>query len=218
MSSGTRSSSRHARGLRRARRLRPRRGRAPPVRRARPTRERRQVLAAIGPFWDGNEVWLLAAGGALFVAFPRVLASGLSGFYFAIFLVLWMLDPARHRDRVPQPRRDPAVARRPGTSSSRRRARCCRCSSAPRSATSCAGVPLDDDGWFALRALHRLLARRAPRRHPRLVHRARRRLRAGGARRPRRRFLAWKTDGPVQERSRRRRARLASRSPCSGRL
>jgi cytochrome d ubiquinol oxidase subunit II len=53
--------------------------------------ERRQVLAAIGPFWDGNEVWLLAAGGALFVGFPRVLASGISGFYFAIFLVLWCL-------------------------------------------------------------------------------------------------------------------------------
>jgi cytochrome d ubiquinol oxidase subunit II len=58
---------------------------------ARSDRERRQVLAAVGPFWDGNEVWLLATGGALFVAFPRVLASGLSGFYFAIFLVLWVL-------------------------------------------------------------------------------------------------------------------------------
>jgi cytochrome bd ubiquinol oxidase subunit II len=58
---------------------------------ARSDQERRQVLAAIGPFWDGNEVWLLATGGALFVAFPWVLASGLSGFYFAIFLVLWVL-------------------------------------------------------------------------------------------------------------------------------
>jgi cytochrome bd ubiquinol oxidase subunit II len=58
---------------------------------ARTDAERRQVLAAIGPYWDGNEVWLLAAGGALFVAFPRVLASGVSGFYFAIFLVLWCL-------------------------------------------------------------------------------------------------------------------------------
>ena len=58
---------------------------------ARSDQERRQVLAAIGPFWDGNEVWLLATGGALFVAFPSVLASGLSGFYFAIFLVLWTL-------------------------------------------------------------------------------------------------------------------------------
>ena len=58
---------------------------------ARTDAERRQVLAAIGPFWDGNEVWLLALGGVLFVAFPHVLASGLSGFYFAIFLVLWSL-------------------------------------------------------------------------------------------------------------------------------
>ena len=58
---------------------------------ARTDRERRQVLAAIGPFWDGNEVWLLVAGGVLFLAFPKALASGLSGFYFAIMLVLWVL-------------------------------------------------------------------------------------------------------------------------------
>lgn len=58
---------------------------------ARTDTERRQVLAAIGPYWDASEVWLLAAGGAMFVAFPRVLASGLSGFYLAIFLVVWSL-------------------------------------------------------------------------------------------------------------------------------
>lgn len=58
---------------------------------ARNDRERRQVLSAIGPFWDGNEVWLLAGGGVLFLAFPKVLASGLSGFYLAIMLVLWVL-------------------------------------------------------------------------------------------------------------------------------
>ncbi len=58
---------------------------------ARSDGERRQVLAAIGPFWDGNEVWLLAAGGVLFLAFPKVLASGLSGFYLAIFLLIWVL-------------------------------------------------------------------------------------------------------------------------------
>jgi cytochrome d ubiquinol oxidase subunit II len=58
---------------------------------ARTDAERRRVLAAIGPFWDGNEVWLLAAGGALFMAFPAVLSAGLSGFYFAIFLVIWCL-------------------------------------------------------------------------------------------------------------------------------
>ncbi|MFN8589692.1 MAG: cytochrome d ubiquinol oxidase subunit II [Candidatus Eisenbacteria bacterium] len=58
---------------------------------ARSDDERRRVIAAIGPFWDGNEVWLLAAGGALFMSFPAVLAAGLSGFYFAIFLVIWCL-------------------------------------------------------------------------------------------------------------------------------
>jgi cytochrome d ubiquinol oxidase subunit II len=58
---------------------------------ARNDRERRTVLAAIGPYWDANEVWLLASGGALFVAFPRALAAGLSGFYLAIFMVLWCL-------------------------------------------------------------------------------------------------------------------------------
>ncbi len=58
---------------------------------ARTDRERRQVLAAIGPFWDGNEVWLLAGGGVLFLAFPKVLAAGLSGFYLAIMFVLWVL-------------------------------------------------------------------------------------------------------------------------------
>ncbi len=53
--------------------------------------ERRQVLAAIGPLWDGNEVWLLASGGALFLSFPKVLASGFSGFYLAMCLVVWSL-------------------------------------------------------------------------------------------------------------------------------
>jgi cytochrome d ubiquinol oxidase subunit II len=58
---------------------------------ARTDSERREVLGAIGPFWDGNEVWLLAGGGALFVAFPGVLAAGFSGLYLAMFLVLWTL-------------------------------------------------------------------------------------------------------------------------------
>lgn len=58
---------------------------------AKTDRERRQVLAAIGPYWDGNEVWLLAGGGALFLAFPKVFAAGFSGLYLAIFLVIWTL-------------------------------------------------------------------------------------------------------------------------------
>jgi cytochrome d ubiquinol oxidase subunit II len=53
--------------------------------------ERAQVIDAIGPVWNGNEVWLLAAGGAMVVAFPTVYASGFSGFYLALMLVLWLL-------------------------------------------------------------------------------------------------------------------------------
>ncbi len=58
---------------------------------ARTDAERRQVLAAVGPFWDGNEVWLLVGGGSLFLAFPKVLAAGFSGFYLALFMVVWTL-------------------------------------------------------------------------------------------------------------------------------
>jgi len=53
--------------------------------------ERRAVLASIGPVWDGNEVWLLAAGGTLYFAFPSLYASGFSGFYLALMIVLWLL-------------------------------------------------------------------------------------------------------------------------------
>ncbi|MGV9610544.1 cytochrome d ubiquinol oxidase subunit II [Nocardia xishanensis] len=49
---------------------------------------RRVVLNTIGPVWDGNEVWLLTAGGAMFAAFPEWYASLFSGFYFALLLVL----------------------------------------------------------------------------------------------------------------------------------
>ncbi len=53
--------------------------------------ERAQILKAIGPVWDGNEVWLIAAGGALFFAFPRLYASSFSGFYLPLMIVLWLL-------------------------------------------------------------------------------------------------------------------------------
>src|SRR4051812_4305210 len=58
---------------------------------ARTDEERRTVLAAIGPVWDGNEVWLIASGGVLFFAFPRAYASALSGLYLPLMLVLWTL-------------------------------------------------------------------------------------------------------------------------------
>src|SRR6185369_620560 len=53
--------------------------------------ERRMVLRAIGPVWDGNEVWLLAAGGTLYFAFPLLYASSFSGFYLPLMMVLWLL-------------------------------------------------------------------------------------------------------------------------------
>jgi cytochrome d ubiquinol oxidase subunit II len=53
--------------------------------------DRRTVLRAIGPVWDGNEVWLLAAGGTLYFAFPLLYASSFSGFYLPLIIVLWLL-------------------------------------------------------------------------------------------------------------------------------
>jgi cytochrome bd ubiquinol oxidase subunit II len=163
--------------------------------------ERRVAINSIGPFWDGNEVWLLATGGVLFVAFPPVLAAGLSGFYFAIILVLWMLIlrgiSIEFRSHVEHPLWRAAW-------------------DFVFSAASLVlpvlfgaalgnlvrGLPLGADGWFSLElftdftaqppvgildwytVLSGVFALLAIAGH-------------GGA------FLAWKTDGPVQERSRR---------------
>lgn len=53
--------------------------------------ERQLMIRTIGPVWDGNEVWLLAGGGTLFFAFPLLYASGFSGFYLPLMMVLWLL-------------------------------------------------------------------------------------------------------------------------------
>lgn len=53
--------------------------------------ERRLVLAAIGPIWDGNEVWLIGSGGVLVFAFPHAYAAAFSGFYLPLMIVLWLL-------------------------------------------------------------------------------------------------------------------------------
>ena len=58
---------------------------------ARDDTERRTILRAIGPVWDGNEVWLIAAGGTLFFTFPLLYAASFSGFYLPLFIVLWLL-------------------------------------------------------------------------------------------------------------------------------
>jgi cytochrome d ubiquinol oxidase subunit II len=58
---------------------------------ARSDEDRRAVLGSIGPVWDGNEVWLLAGGGTLYFAFPALYASGFSGFYLPLMIILWLL-------------------------------------------------------------------------------------------------------------------------------
>jgi cytochrome d ubiquinol oxidase subunit II len=56
---------------------------------ARTDRERREVIAAIGPLWSWHEVWLVAAGGTFVLAFPAAMAAAFSGFYLALWMVLW---------------------------------------------------------------------------------------------------------------------------------
>src|SRR5262245_54775012 len=168
--------------------------------------ERRQVLAAIGPYWDGNEVWLLASGGMLLVAFPKVLAAGLSGFYLAIFLLLWTLIlrgiSIEFRSHVEAPLWrtfwDTAF---------------CGASALLSILFGAAlgnilrGVPLGQDGWFSL-ALFTDFSAKSPVGildwYTVLVAVfAYAALSAHGAT-----FLTWKTDGPVHDRARAAGARL----------
>ena len=58
---------------------------------ARNEEEREEATAAIGPVWNGNEVWLIAGGGVLFLAFPTAYAAAFSGLYFGLIIVLWLL-------------------------------------------------------------------------------------------------------------------------------
>jgi cytochrome d ubiquinol oxidase subunit II len=168
---------------------------------ARSDAERRQVLAAIGPLWDGNEVWLLAAGGALFVGFPRVLSSGISGFYFAIFLVLWCLIlrgvSIELRSHVAD-----TIWRKSWDTVFAVGSTLLPVFFGAALGNLIRGVPLDSDGWFELTlftdftpalpvgildwytVLVGVFALAVLAAH-------------GGA------YLSWKTDGPVRERSRR---------------
>src|ERR1035437_2256015 len=58
---------------------------------ARTPEERATAIDAIGPVWNGNEVWLLAAGGAMVAAFPHLYAAAFSGFSLPLMIVLWLL-------------------------------------------------------------------------------------------------------------------------------
>ncbi|WP_196885481.1 cytochrome d ubiquinol oxidase subunit II [Aureivirga sp. CE67] len=58
---------------------------------AKKEKDKKILKNAIGPFWDANEVWLIASGGVLFFAFPLVYASSFSGFYLPLIMILWLL-------------------------------------------------------------------------------------------------------------------------------
>ena len=70
------------------------------------------MFESIGPVWDGNEVWLVVAGGATFAAFPAWYATMFSGFYLALLLVLVLLIVQRRLVRVAREERGPALASR----------------------------------------------------------------------------------------------------------
>ena len=97
--------------------------------------DRRVMINTIGPVWDGNEVWLLTAGGATFAAFPLWYATVFSGFYLALFLVLAALIfrgmAFEFRGKRDDPRGGPG-----GTERSSGVRRCRRCSGASPSPTS----------------------------------------------------------------------------------
>ncbi len=161
--------------------------------------ERRLVMQSIGPFWDGNEVWLLAYGGVLFLAFPKVLASGLSGLYLAVMILLWVLilrgislEFRSHvGDGMWRSFWDATFTVSSGLAPVLLGA---------AFANLVRGVPLNEEGWFALSLFESfsprgalgvldwytvtagVLALAAILHHGAL-------------------FLAWKTDGPVRERS-----------------
>jgi cytochrome bd ubiquinol oxidase subunit II len=75
---------------------------------ARTDTERRTAINAIGPVWEGNQVWLILGGGAIFAAWPQIYATAFSGFYIALFLVLatLILRPVgfEFRNKIADPR------------------------------------------------------------------------------------------------------------------
>jgi cytochrome d ubiquinol oxidase subunit II len=167
---------------------------------ARGDAERRQVLAAIGPYWDANEVFLVAAGGVLFVGFPKILSSGVSGFYFAIFLVLWCLIvrgiSMEFRSHVKD-----TIWRKTWDLGFAAASTLLPVFFGAALGNLIRGVPLDRDGWFEL-ALFTDFSAKDPVGildwYTVLVGVfALAALLGHGAA-----YLAWKTDGPVHERSR----------------
>ncbi|MGA2451196.1 MAG: cytochrome d ubiquinol oxidase subunit II [Polyangiaceae bacterium] len=116
---------------------------------AKTPKERAVILGAIGPVWDGNEVWLVAAGGVFVFAFPHAYAVAMSGMYLPLVMVLWLLVlrgvSIELRGQVPNPLWQEGWDRVFSISST-----------AMALVTGVAlgnvvrGVPIDDSGWFEL--------------------------------------------------------------------
>ena len=107
---------------------------------ARDDRERRIMINTIGPVWDGNEVWVLTAGGATFAAFPEWYATLFSGFYLPLLLILLALIVRGRRLRVPRTSAPRPPGARGGTgrsSSAPTSRRCCGAWRSPTSSAAC---------------------------------------------------------------------------------
>ena len=107
--------------------------------RARTDLERRILMNSIGPLWDGNEVWLVTFGGALFAAFPHAYATAFSGYYLPFMLLLFALIFRAVSMEFRSKHDSPALGARSSTTPSAPPARLRPCSSAWPSATQCSG-------------------------------------------------------------------------------
>ena len=111
-------------------------------------RERGVMFESIGPVWDGNEVWLVVAGGATFAAFPAWYATMFSGFYLALLLVLFFLIVRVVSFEWREKSDEPALAQRSGSGRTPSAATARRSSGASRLSNLLYGVPLDSNGDF----------------------------------------------------------------------
>ena len=110
--------------------------------------ERRVAINSIGPFWDGNEVWLIVAGAGMFAAFPAWYASMFSALYLALMLII--LSPYRPGRvlRVPGQGHRARGGGPPGTGASPSAAPSCRCCSASALGDLLNGLPINQNGDF----------------------------------------------------------------------
>ena len=112
--------------------------------------ERRVVINSVGPVWEGNQVWLILGGGAVFAAWPQLYAVSFSGFYLAMFVILTalILRPVAFKFR--SKREEPAWrARWASTSSTPVRATARTCPTCPRTSSGARGGSMPASGTWA---------------------------------------------------------------------